>query len=118
MMYHAPREVSVVFHLDEIDKTGMTLKNMTNLLHDESIEVARLALVVNGEAISVLIRNSKFINEITLLLQQKAEIYACRNAMKSNEITENDLISGVVSVPSGVGQLALLQTAHFAYIRP
>lgn len=118
MMAQSNPEVSVVFHLDEMDKTAMTLKNMMNLLNDESITVSRLALVVNGEAISVLIRESKFINELTLLIEKKAAVYACRNAMKSNAISETDLISGVVSVPSGVGQLALLQNDRFAYIRP
>jgi uncharacterized protein len=111
-------EVSVVFHLDEPDKTGMTLKNMTNLLADESIRVHRLALVVNGEAIIICLKNSKFEEEIALLLREKAEVYACRNAMKAKGITESDLIDGIVSVPSGVGRLAVLQRDHFAYIRP
>lgn len=111
-------DVSAVFHLDEMDKTSMTLKNMTNLLDDVSISVVRLALVVNGEAISILIRDRKFQTEITLLIEKKANVFACRNAMKSNGITEADLIGGVVSVPSGVGRLALLQALGFAYIRP
>lgn len=118
MMANQIREVSVVFHLDELDKTAMALKNMTNLLADESIKIDRLALVINGEAISILIKGRLFDDEITSLLHHKAEVYACRNAMKSNGITENDLISGVISVPSGVGQLAILQSEHFAYIRP
>jgi intracellular sulfur oxidation DsrE/DsrF family protein len=91
---------------------------MTNLLADESILVVRLALVVNGGAISILIKDSDSKDAITHLINQNAQVYACKNAMKSNGITENDLIIGVVSVPSGVGQLAMLQIEHFAYIRP
>lgn len=111
-------EVSVVFHLDEIEKTAMTLKNIENLLVDSTVTVSRLALVVNGEAITILVKNSLQENEIAQLLQKKVEVYACRNAMKSKGIAETDLINEVASVPSGVGWIALLQTDHFAYIRP
>ena len=117
-MANGIREVSVVFHLDEIGKTSMTLNNMTNLLADESIKVLRLGLVINSEAISALIKESEFDDAITSLMHRNVEIYACRNAMKANGIAENDLICGAISVPSGVGQLAILQSEHCAYIRP
>jgi intracellular sulfur oxidation DsrE/DsrF family protein len=118
MMSKSTREVSVVFHLDEVEKTAMTLKNMTNLLADESILVVRLALVVNGGAISILIKDSDSEDAILRLIEQHAEIYACKNAMRSSGITTEDLIGGVASVPSGVGQLAILQSERCAYIRP
>lgn len=111
-------EVSVVFHLDDTEKTGMTIKNILNLLADESLVITRLALVVNGEAIIGLVRTGEWEKEFLHLIQLKTAVYACRNAMKSKNINESDLIAGVISVPSGVGQLALLQTDHFAYIRP
>jgi len=111
-------EVSVVFHLDETAKTQMTIKNILNLLADERLMVKRLALIVNGEAIVELRRSGEWEKDILHLIHVNVAVYACRNAMKSSNIEESDLTAGVISVASGVGQLALLQTAHFAYIRP
>ncbi len=111
-------KVLVVFHLDETEKTMMVIKNMLNLLSDDSIIVRRLALVVNGGAINILAKQNEHETNILTLLKNHAEVYACLNAMKSSGITVDQLITGVRPVPSGVGQLALLQTEHFAYIRP
>jgi intracellular sulfur oxidation DsrE/DsrF family protein len=109
---------SVVFHLDEIDKTEMAIKNILNLLADDSIDIAHVALVVNGDAIITLAGNSLWESDILRLIQKEVEIYACRNAMQSKGLVESRLIPGVVSVPSGVGRLVLLQANRYAYIRP
>jgi intracellular sulfur oxidation DsrE/DsrF family protein len=109
---------SVVFHLDEIDKAEMAFKNILNLLADGSIDIAHVALVVNGDAIITLAGNSLWEFDILRLMQKEVDIYACRNAMQSKGLVESRLISGVVSVPSGVGRLVLLQTNRYAYIRP
>jgi intracellular sulfur oxidation DsrE/DsrF family protein len=83
---------SVVFHLDEIDKTEMAIKNILNLLADDSIDIAHVALVVNGDAIITLAGNSLWESDILRLIQKEVEIYACRNAMQSKGIVESRLI--------------------------
>ncbi|MHC1735595.1 MAG: DsrE family protein [Erysipelotrichaceae bacterium] len=110
-------EVSVVFHLSQKIKAEMTFKNILNLIADESVTVSRVALVINGPAILLCTPMSDHYDDLLELIARNVDVNACRNAMKSHHISEADLIEGILSVPSGVGQLAKLQTLGYAYIK-
>lgn len=113
-----PLITDTVFHTDEPAKLKMTLANITNLMHDMSVMKNHIELVVNGPAIELLKQGSELSDQISECLKFDVKIWACRNAMAAFEITESQLIPGIISVPSGVGRLTLRQGQGFGYIKP
>jgi|GEM_PF-1501291 len=113
-----PIITDTVFHTDEPTKLKMTLSNIVNLMHDMSIVKNHIELVVNGPAIELLKQGSEVADLLSECLKFDTKIWACRNAMAAFDITEIQLVQGIISVPSGVGRLTLRQAQGFGYIKP
>jgi len=113
-----PLITDTVFHTDEPAKLKMTLENIINLMHDMSVMKNNIELVVNGPAIELLKQGSELSDQLSECIKFDTKIWACRNAMAAFDITESHLIPGIISVPSGVGRLTLLQGQGFGYIKP
>lgn len=113
-----PLITDTVFHTDEPTKLKMTLSNIVNLMHDMSVMKNHIELVVNGPAIELLKQGSEFSDSLSECLKFDTKIWACRNAMAAFDITETQLIPGIISVDSGVGRLTLRQGQGFGYIKP
>lgn len=69
---------------------------------------------VNGIAIK------GYLDDTNLAFIQTEEVtfHACNNAMKANNIHEEDLPKNVEMVPAGVLDLIRLQHTGYAYIKP
>jgi uncharacterized protein len=113
-------EINVIFHIDELSKWKLTLKNVSNLLHGIDIEESNIEVLANSEAVKFYI-NEERNTEITAMkeLNRKGvRFVACNNALNSYSIKKEDLIHFIEIVPVGVLELAIKQKEGYAYIKP
>ncbi|WP_224450066.1 DsrE family protein [Haloprofundus salilacus] len=112
--------MSTVFHFtaDESHQEH-ALGNVRNLLADDTVDLDDVVLLVNGSGFKlVLEEQTEHAEKLRELLDQGVSICACENSMERFSATEDDLVDGVETVPSGVGELTKLQAGEgYAYIK-
>lgn len=114
-------EIKVVFHIDELDKWKLLLKNVSNLLHAVDIEKSNIEVLANSEAVKSYIICQDINTEINTMKEldsKGVKFIACNNALNSYSIKIEDLIDFVDVVPVGVLELINKQTEGYAYIKP
>lgn len=110
-------EVRVIFHVDEMEKWGVVLKNVSNLLHAVDVEKSNIEVLANSEAV-------KFYNATTLdkeLAEQNSKgvkFAACNNALNLFKMKKDDLFDFVSIVPVGVLEIINKEAEGYAYIKP
>jgi intracellular sulfur oxidation DsrE/DsrF family protein len=112
--------MSTVFHFaDGAEEQTHAVANVANLLADESTEVENVVLVANGAGIKLLsTETSRVPDEVRDLVEDGVSFRACRNSMEAFDMSEEDLVEGVETVPAGVGELTKLQALEgYAYIK-
>jgi len=112
--------MDVVFHHSNDDPTLHTrvCNNIENLLDDETVEADQVVLVANSGGLGLLTADSAHRTRIAALADRGVRFVQCRNTLVGTDTAEGDLLDGVEVVPSGVGELARLQAAGYAYLRP
>ncbi len=110
--------MKVLIHINDIDKWNTTISNSKNLIEDANEDLV-LEVVVNGPAVKLLTKESSDILEESLkeLFSNNVRVLACENALRSNEIKNDELIYGVGTVRAGVVEIAERQAEGFAYIK-
>ena len=114
----------VVFHLDTDSKGTVTaLHQVRNLLTADP--TAEVVVVAVGESVRFLVKGSKtaggypFALMIEDLQQSGVRFEACNNTMTTLKITKNQLDDDIDVVPSGLAEIARLQSREgYAYIKP
>lgn len=112
--------MSTVFHLtaDAEAKQEHALRNVANLLGDDSVDTDQVVLVANGQGITAFIASSSLKDQATSLMDEDVSIRVCENSMNAFDLSKSDFIDGIETVPAGVGELTRLQAGKgFAYIR-
>ena len=112
-------EPGVVVHLDEAgqDKHAAVLTNIANLL-SELGDTTPVELVCHGPGVDLCLRGGPAGEQLEALIGRGVTVAACRNTMRGRGITPEQLASGVVVVPAGVGELVRKQRQGWAYLRP
>lgn len=116
--------MKVLFHIDESEKWEMTLANARNMLnYGKSSDVKFvIEILANGVAVTQLRDQNSKEHGLYLIMkelsQEMVDIVACRNALNSNRIDEQELCSFVRIVPAGVVELAMKQNEGYSYIKP
>lgn len=109
----------IIFHVDEINKAKLALKNIKNLMADLGDENVHIELLANSEGIKMLEKPAALYEAlINELISRKVVFKACANTMKEMGISKESLLDSVQIVPSGVGELVKKQAEGFAYIKP
>ncbi|WP_052460441.1 DsrE family protein [Microbacterium gorillae] len=76
-------------------------------------------IVVQGAAVSGLTRGAPA--AVTLAARRDdmpgVRVLVCRNAMRANDVDEDDLAEGFVPVPAGIAHLVQRQWEGWAYVR-
>ncbi len=114
-------ELRVVFHVDELDKWGLALANINNLVNycsDTGNTYVIEALANAGAVKELIVQDSKHKDTINMLADKGVIFAACRNALKGHEIDHKDIFDFVHVVPAGSAELVEKQYEGFAYIRP
>jgi intracellular sulfur oxidation DsrE/DsrF family protein len=108
-----------IFHVDEIGKAGLALKNIKNLLSELGESNVQVELLANSEGLHMLIKPAvQFEAQLRDLAAKKVVFSACANTMKEMGITKESLLDFAIVVPSGVGELVKKQSEGYSYIRP
>lgn len=108
--------LQAVFHIDELEKWGLSLANIKNFIQAEP--TANIHVVVNSYGVQGLIVDSKYKESIQELANQNVVFKACKNALHAFDLEKKDILEAVEIVPAGVVELTKLQHEGFAYIRP
>ena len=109
----------VIFHVDEIDKWKLLLKNVTNLVDVIDINKCSIEVLANSEAVKFYDSNfSSDINAMEELNSNGVKFVACNNALIDNKIKKEELIYFIEVVPVGVLELINKQSQGYAYIKP
>lgn len=114
-------ELKVIVHVDELDKWGLALGNISNLISyctDNGYTYAIEALSNAAAVKELIVQDSKHKETINGLAEKGVIFAACRNALKGHEIDLKDIFDFVQVVPAGTAELVIKQYEGFAYIRP
>ena len=118
-----PDKSKVVYHLNELDRVLFVLGNIEN--HFEGVggpDNVTIALVVHGPALKAfhaVSANPDVRGRLASFAKSGVELAACGNTMKSQNVTEKDLLPGFVKLDrGGVVRIAELQGLGYVYLRP
>jgi intracellular sulfur oxidation DsrE/DsrF family protein len=114
-------EHKVIFHIDELNKWKLLLKNVSNLLGAVDINKFIIEVLANSEAVKFYKYNQDLeldINTMEKLNSKGIKFVACNNALIANDINKDDLINFIDVVPVGILELINKQSEGYAYIKP
>ncbi|BCZ44417.1 hypothetical protein psyc5s11_04840 [Clostridium gelidum] len=109
----------VIFHVDELDKWKLLLKNVSNLLDAIDVNEYSIEVLANSEAVKFY--DSNFNSDISVienLNSNGVKFVACNNALIANKIKKEDLNYFIEVVPVGILELVIKQSEGYAYIKP
>jgi intracellular sulfur oxidation DsrE/DsrF family protein len=109
-----------VVHLDEEGdaKHQAVLRNVGNLVADLG-DCTAVELVAHGPGIGLCLTDSPQAEDLQgLIARGVVVVAACENTLEMKGIGHDRLAPGVVTVPSGIGELVLKQQQGWAYVRP
>ena len=112
-------DMDTVFHLSSGQSAAgpEAIANISNLLADETVDHDAVALVANAGGVQHLRANKDHSDRIHTLIERGVDIYSCQNAMSAQDLTSDDLVGGVETVPSGVGGIADFEADGYHYIK-
>ncbi len=109
----------VVFHVNEAapEKHRMAVRNLENA--KKGLPEQPMEIVINGPGLSMAAAGtSTVVEEIAALQKQGVIVAVCRQTMKQHNMEEQDLLPGMLVVPSGVVRLIERQQDGYSYIKP
>ena len=117
-------EVRVVYHLNEgLAQASRAMTNIRN--HLEADPEVKIVVVSHGAGLDFLLdgavgpNGQPFAGTIADLTNKGVRFAACNNTMQNRKITRDRLVLEAVVVPSGVAEVARLQSREqFVYLRP
>lgn len=110
------KKLKALFHVDEIEKWKLTLKNVNNFLN--GAKDSDILVVANAVAVKGYLPDYELFKTIKELNKKGVVFSACNNALKGNNIDPKDIGQFVKIVPAGVIEIAEKQMEGYAYIRP
>jgi uncharacterized protein len=120
----AVAQVKAVYHLNEgLEQASNALRNIGN--HLSADPTAKIVVVTHARGVDFLIDGAKDKNgnpydiPVAQLIKQGVEFRVCNFTLTSRKIDPKTLISDLKIVPSGVAEVAALQSKEgYAYLRP
>jgi intracellular sulfur oxidation DsrE/DsrF family protein len=114
-----PTTFKAVIHVnfDDADRQKQGLKNVGNML--KGVKESDIEVVCHGKGIGLLLKDkSAAPGEIATLMKSGVRFAACENTMREKSIKKEDLLPGVVTVPSGAVEVIRKQQAGHGYFKP
>ena len=112
----------VIFHIDELNKWNLLLKNVSNLLDAVDINNFSIEVLANSEAVKAYIVNNELDLNISYAIERLnhkcVKFVACNNALKAYNIQKDYLMHFIEIVPVGVLELINRQGEGYSYIKP
>ena len=115
--------IRVVYHINEgVQKAPAVLHNIANELDAEPN--TKIVVVAHGMGIDFLLKDAKdpngnaFTPDIETLGMRGVEFRVCNNTLKSRHIDQSRVVPDAKIVPSGVAEIAKLESQGYAYLKP
>lgn len=109
----------VVF--DVTDKDSSVQRSVIRWVNEitQSSPEAEVEVVMYGHGLDLVVKNkSGFENDVTRLSQNKKVAFrVCAVAMKNNNISNNELLQNVQTVPDGIYEIVSKQADGWGYIK-
>jgi intracellular sulfur oxidation DsrE/DsrF family protein len=119
----ADPQIKVVYHINEgVQKAPAVLHNIANELDAEPN--TKIVVVAHGPGIDFLLRGTKdkqgntFDAELETLGLRGVEFRVCNNTLKSRNIEARRVVPDAKIVPSGVAEIAKLESQWYVYLKP
>lgn len=104
-------------NFDDAERQKHGLKNVQNMLN--AVKEADIEVVCHGKGIGLLLKEkSPAALEVERLMKSGVRFAACENTMREKSVGKEDLIPGVVTVPSGAVEVVRKQQEGYGYFRP
>ncbi|MGC8572276.1 MAG: DsrE family protein [Candidatus Micrarchaeia archaeon] len=108
------KPMKILFQISESEKIPLSFIAVKNMANMEGIDNV-IGLYSETGIYGVLKNEEENIKQ--LLSNPKIQVYACGVAMKSNNLTEKDLASGVKIAPISFYEIAKWQRDGYIYLR-
>jgi intracellular sulfur oxidation DsrE/DsrF family protein len=115
--------IKVVYHINEgVQKAPAVLHNIANELDAEPN--TKVVVVAHGKGIDFLLKGAKdakgnpFTPELETLGMRGVEFRVCNNTLKTRHIDASNVVPDAKIVPSGVAEIAKLESQGYVYLKP
>lgn len=117
-----PQEKAVykaVIHVnfDDAERQKRGLRSVANMLNE--VKEGDIEVVCHSTGIGLLMKKKTTeAVEVERLMKAGVKFAACENTMREKSIAKDDLLPGVVTVPSGAVEVVRKQQEGYGYFRP
>lgn len=94
------------------------IQNARTLLGEDSVAVDQLAVVAHGGGVDLLVADGRFGEYVPELLDVGVDVAACEASRRRQDVVDADLVGGVRTVETGLGEVARLQSEGYCHLRP
>lgn len=108
---------NILFHLNKEEDGKKALNNILNLIDDLNGDYEEIELVVHSEGVKSFLKESDLKDNINKVLEKKVKISACQNTLDNLNLSNENLISGIDIVSSGVGEIVKKEDEGYLYIK-
>ncbi|MEO6921936.1 MAG: DsrE family protein [Collimonas sp.] len=109
---------NIVISVSDKEKVELALGNAQNLQSELGTACTNIEIVHVSAAITLLGPMSQKAPLLKEALQHGVKLVACQNSMNKFKMTEDDLLPGITTVPSGVAEIVRRQKQGWIYFRP
>lgn len=114
----AGNRIVIQINEDDSKKWHAVLANIHNIQAELGAGNVRIAVVVIGQGLGMLMADALTANGVQDALAAGVEFIACGNSMKAQKIDKADLIEGVGVTVAGYVELVRRQQQGWSYLRP
>ncbi|WP_051516983.1 DsrE family protein [Herbaspirillum sp. RV1423] len=108
----------IVIGVSDKDKLELALSNAQNLQAELGAACANIEIVNFSAAVTLLGPMSPKATLLKDAILHGVKIIACQNSMNKFKMTEDDLLPGITTVPSGAAEIVKRQKQGWTYLRP
>lgn len=112
------QEHKVILQVSKADSAEqlVVVSQVKNIL--KSLPGAKIEVVCHSQGLPLLVASqSKAATHVQALIEQGVIFAACENTMERKKIRKEDLLPGVITVPSAMAELILKQEAGWTYVK-
>lgn len=133
----SPVPTRIVYHIDfeEPTRQAVALRNIANQIEALDGQPFDLRVILHGRGVSLvalpdaILRTNRLTyanankhaeSVLSKLRQQGVTFWVCRNTLSRYGLSQSDLLpaAGAHLIPSGIAELARLQSQGYAYVKP
>lgn len=108
----------IVYDVTAADTTqqAMLMRQLNNV--KRGWPDAEIEIVVHGKGLDMLVADKSTTAAALKELQAKSVVFAaCENSMRARNVTKEQLLPGVITVPMAIGEIIMKQEEGWGYIR-